>query len=302
MAQKHYTLRYFRSVAIFLTVGIAFQCTCSQVIVQENIGVESILLNRTVKVNLILPVGYGSSEKTYPTVFLLHGIGGDHTSWLNRCHVDRMIDSLHAATNMGDYIYVLPDAGNSYYINNYDSTNMYADFFIHELVPYIDNHYRTQADRSHRALLGLSMGGYGSVMLALHAPELFGIVVALSAAVRNEPMVQALPQDRYNWLYGPVFGTDLQGDERITEHWKQNTPYYLIDSTNSANYTDISWYIDCGLDDFLLPASEAFHKLLQQYGIPHEYHIRPGKHNWAYWYLSTVDGLIFIDEIIKQTE
>jgi S-formylglutathione hydrolase FrmB len=176
------------------------------------------------------------------------------------------------------------------------------DFFIREFVPAIDSIYRTKTTKANRTLMGISMGGFGSIILALKYPQHFGSVVCLSAAVRNEEIFKDLPQARYNNYFGKVFGFDLADDDRITDHWRANSPYYITD-TNIISLARLqNWYIDCGLDDFLLQANEAFHQWLILNKIPHEYHVRPGEHNWAYWYRSTVNGLIYLDErIIEST-
>lgn len=271
----------------------------TQVRVEEGIQINSSILNKQVPITVILPTDYYIARTDYPVVYLLHGFGGDHISWINRCSINTLIDSLEQQGASDDCIYILPDAKNSYYINNYDSSFNYSDFFAEELVPYVDSSFRTIPEKSSRALLGLSMGGFGSIILAVKHPEIFGTVVALSAAVRNVEILKSLPEKKYEKLYSTVFGPGLVGEDRVSDHWKMNSPYYLIDSLNAGQYAGINWYIDCGLNDFLLPANEAFHELLMQYSIPHEFHVRPGSHNWAYWYSSSADGFIYISEIFR---
>ena len=278
-------------VTFFLLTNFSVQ---AQVRVGRNLGLQSKILDQKISYSVILPSTYHLSSERYPVIYLLHGFGGNHESWLDRCKIDHLVDSLIKEGDIGEFIYIIPDAKNSYYINNYDSSFLYHDFFVKELVPTIDSLFRTRKQREFRALMGLSMGGFGSIILAVENPELFGSVVAMSPAIRNQDIFKALPHDTYDRFFGSVYGSGLEGDERITRHWMENSPFVLIDSTTARNYLGINWYIDCGLYDPLLPASEAFHQLLLKYQIPHELHIRPGGHNWEYWYHSTVSGLIYL--------
>jgi enterochelin esterase-like enzyme len=261
----------------------------------RNLAIQSKILDREVKYSVMLPASYHTFNKDYPVIYLLHGFGGNQESWLNRCNIAQLVDSLLYLGDIGEFIYVMPDAGNSYYINSYDNSNRYYDFFIEEFVPTIDSLFHTQNRKNSRILMGLSMGGYGSIILALKNPELFGMVIALSPSVRNQEMFENLAQEKYDNFFGPVYGPGLTGDNRITSHWKKNSPYFLVDSSTAESYSGINWYIDCGLYDDFLPASEAFHQLLLQYRIPHEFHIRPGEHNWAYWHDSTINGLVYLN-------
>jgi len=261
-----------------------------QVIIRKDLKIKSEFLQKEVSMNIILPEEYYTEKRDYPVIYLLHGNAGNHTNWLSPGEIDGLIDSLTNAGELCECIFVLPDAGNSYYINNYDGSIRYEDFFIGELLPWVDSVFRTQANRSARALMGLSMGGYGSIIQALRHPDKFGTVVALSSSVRNDEMLTALPQKRYEVLFSSVYGPQLTGAERISHHWMLHSPYYL----SVEEFRGINWYIACGLSDFLLPASQAFHGLLEDKGVAHKFVLIPGKHNWSYWRSSAVPGLQYI--------
>ncbi len=217
-------------------------------------------------------------------------------SWILRSKINILIDSLVEAGDIRECIYIMPSAYNSYYINNYNNSIRYMDFFTRELIPAIDSIYQTIENKENRALLGLSMGGFGSIILGLKHPDMFGSIISLSAAVRTDSIFKTLPQEKYNAYFGKVFGPDLLPNDRITDHWKANSPYYITDSALLGKAKYQNWYIDCGLDDFLYPANEAFHHWLFENNIPHEYHTRPGVHNWAYWSQSTVNGLKYLND------
>jgi len=268
----------------------------TQSLVIKDQTINSRIMNKDMSYSLLLPEDYDTNSDSFPVIYLLHGFGGNQNSWLTRCRINELADSIQLVMHIKNFIYVMPDAGDSYFINNFDSSRMISDYLSRELVPMIDSIYRTIPEQHARAIMGLSMGGFGAIINALKPPHQFGSVVALSAAVRTESIFKSLPQDRYDKYFGSVFGPGLSDTARITDHWKENSPYSLTDTILINTMREINWYIDCGMNDFLLPANEAFHKLLLNYDIPHDYHVRPGGHNWAYWYKATVYGLLYLDE------
>jgi len=294
MIQKIRSYTSVFSIILFIACLSQADNASGQVIVKRDLKIASAILNRPTNYSIILPVDYYQNQRTYPVIYLLHGFGGDNDSWLDRCNINLLIDSLLSNELISDYIYVLPDAGNSYYINNYDSSIRFEDFFIGELILHIDSVYRTNTCKEGRTLMGLSMGGFGSILMAMKYPDRFGSVVALSASVRDSAIFAGLPQSTYNIYFTTAFGPALNGSTRITEHWIRNSPYALLDSTIAEQLKDTEWYIDCGMSDERLAANEAFHDLLVRYKIPHEFHVRQGNHNWAYWYRSAIYGLIFL--------
>ncbi|MBN2523792.1 MAG: hypothetical protein JXB24_11005 [Bacteroidales bacterium] len=268
----------------------------TQSLVIKDQTINSRVMNREMSYSLLLPEDYDTNSDSFPVIYLLHGFGGDQNSWLVRCRINELVDSMQLTMHIRNFIYVMPDAGNSYFINNYDSSNMISDYLSRELIPAIDSICRTIPEQSSRAIMGLSMGGFGAIINAIKHPKLFGNVVAMSAAVRNEEIFKNLPQDRYEKYFGRVFGPGLSDSARITNHWAENSPYSLTDTIMVNSMREINWYIDCGMNDFLLPANEAFHQLLLKNTILHDYHVRPGGHNWSYWYKATVYGLLYLDE------
>jgi len=293
-------VNFSAAIAFLFLWSFIFPIAYSQVIIQDNQKIFSNRLGRNVNYSVMLPSDYFKTDKSFPVIYLLHGFGGDYKSWLLRCNIAVLVDSLLKQNEISEFIYIMPDAGNSYYINNYDSSVMYNDFFRDELVPVIDTQYRSLNRKEMRSVMGLSMGGFGSVILAVKNPDLFGNVVAFSPAVRNEEQMDMLTQRQYDVFFGPVYGIGLTGEGRTTDHWKDHSPYYLVDSASSGKYKDINWYIECGLGDPLLTASKSFHDLLLGYKIDHELHLRPGGHNWEFWYKSTISGLQFISLKVSQ--
>lgn len=102
-----------------------------QSIVEYDRIIYSHTLRQDTEYSVLLPDDYHKSDtKRYPAIYLLHGINGDQNSWLQRCQVNTIVDSLNGADEFGDFIFVMPAAYNSYYINNHDSSFRYMDYFI----------------------------------------------------------------------------------------------------------------------------------------------------------------------------
>lgn len=131
-----------------------------------------------------LPPSYGiEPERRYPTIYLLHGFGGNETDFASGGGIGSLATELVAAGKMGEAIIVLPNASNSYGGSWYERNSLIGDYRTYlakELVTYIDTKYRTLADREHRAISGYSMGGYGALSLAIEYADVYGAVAACS--------------------------------------------------------------------------------------------------------------------------
>ena len=161
-------------------------------VVFETITSEVLKDNRlhdspTRRIPVYLPPGYGDTTLRYPTLYLLTGFTGRGTMLLNDAaweeNIAERLDRLIMEKIMRPMIVVMPDCftryGGSQYINS-SAVGRYEDHVADELVPYIDQKYRTLADRDHRAVAGKSSGGYGSLLLAMHRPNIFGLMASHS--------------------------------------------------------------------------------------------------------------------------
>ncbi len=142
----------------------------------------------TREVLVYLPPSYDQEpERRYPVLYLLHGFTSLPSEWLDGSYpglnLQTMMDSLIVADSLGEFLIVMPDAnsrlGGGFYTNS-SVAGGWADFVMRDLVDYVDRHYRTQADRAHRALAGHSMGGYGALVLGFAQPARFGLLYAMS--------------------------------------------------------------------------------------------------------------------------
>ena len=132
---------------------------------------------------VFLPPGYATNKtRRYPVVYALHGYSIGADQWTHEIHVPQTIEGAFAL-GANEMIVVLPDSKTVYNGSMYSSSATTGDFekFIsHDLVAYIDAHYRTLADRKSRGLAGHSMGGYGATRIGMKHPDVFGALYIMS--------------------------------------------------------------------------------------------------------------------------
>lgn len=223
-------------------------------------------------VNVLLPLDYETSTSRYPTLYLLHGLGDDHTAW-------SFMTNLSGYAARHKTIVVMPDAGRSWYVNNAaNPKERFEDFIVKDLVPFIDSHYRTIPLRRARAVAGLSMGGYGASFLGLKHYRLFGAIGAFSGAVgiAHEPPDAPDLNQRMQQEIQPHFGPANSGARR------ERDPFALLEKVPAPEIPVL--YIACGGQDFLLKQNRDFIQLLSEKKIPYEYReISPRVHSWDFW-------------------
>ena len=144
----------------------------SQSTVFESLSFESNKLGRKVSYSIYLPSDYNTSKRNYPVLYLLHGYTDNETNWIQMGQMKTIADRAIANEEV-PMIIVMPDAWDTWYINQYDGKVPYEDMFFEELIPYMEKTYRIRSDKESRAIAGLSMGGYGSFLYSLHHPDMF---------------------------------------------------------------------------------------------------------------------------------
>src|SRR5450432_161837 len=212
------TLRKFTlSIFTFLLVQFAIAQPAGKVIEQRT--VKSTILNKQVKYTVYLPADYDYSERNYPVVYLLHGYTDDNTGWLQFGEINRYADQAIAAGTIPPMIIIMPNADSSWYINSYDGKEKYEDFFVKEFIPGIEKTYRIKAEKDFRAVAGLSMGGYGSMIFALKHPDLFVAAAPLSAGIFDDNQMLDFADKDYENVFGQLFGRGLKGKDRLNKAW-----------------------------------------------------------------------------------
>ena len=234
----------------------------------------STLMTREMPYRIILPARYSTenSSERFPVVYLLHGLTGHFDNWTEKTRIARLVES-------ANFIIVTPEGGDGWYTDNASRSNdKYESYIIKELIPEIDKKFRTVADREHRAIAGLSMGGYGAIKFGLKYPEMFVLAGsfsgAIGAATITEKEVPGAIGKSIDAIFGPAGG----------EGRKANDPFDLIRLATPEKIKKFPFlYVDCGTEDFLFRNNRDFVALLLEKKVPHEFRQLPGTHNWIYW-------------------
>jgi len=262
--------------------------------VYDNLSLPSKILGMERKYSVYLPPDYETSERSYPVLYLLHGSGDDQSGWVQFGEVSLIADKAIKEMKSTAMIIVMPDAntGKKGYFNNIKGDFPYEDFFFMEFIPFIEKTYRVRAEKRYRAIAGLSMGGGGTAIYALHHPEVFAAACPLSASVRS-----------YNENMGRQKSelADLKiSTEKMEEWYKNHDAVYLVENMPQEQKNQVRWYIDCGDDDFLYEGNSLLHIAMRKKEIPHEYRVRDGAHNWTYWREALPDVLGFVSVSFHQ--
>jgi enterochelin esterase-like enzyme len=266
----------------------------------EQLTLKSNLLNRPVRYTVYLPSDYESSQRSYPVVYLLHGYTDDNTGWLQFGEINRYADKAIQEGTIPPMIIVMPNADSSWYINAYDGKENYEDFFIKEFMPAVEKAYRIKAEKKYRGIAGLSMGGYGTLIYAIKYPQLFAAAAPLSAAVFDDSSLVNADQENYDRTFAQLYGRGLKGSARLNQSWYNNSILKMVATRNEDDLKKVRYWIDCGDDDFLTKGNCLLHIALAEKHIPHEYRVRDGAHNWAYWRTGITDALQFIGQSFHQ--
>ncbi len=260
----------------------------------DNLSMTSKLLKSERKFAVYLPPDYETSQRSYPVLYLLHGSGDDQTGWIQFGEVLRIADKAIKEGKATAMIIVMPDAntGRRGYFNDIKGDWPYEDFFFNELIPYVEKNYRTRNEKRFRAVAGLSMGGGGTFVYALHHPEMFSSACPLSASIGPlsvEAFKERLSSDNQSYP-----------DSLVQKYYDQHNALSLIHSLTKEQLQSVRWFIDCGDDDFLYEGNSLVHIALRKKEIPHEYRIRNGSHNWTYWRESLPVVLEFVSDAFHQ--
>lgn len=241
--------------------------------------------NRNVSFQVYTPPGYATNTtRRYPTVFSLHGIGGQS---LQRANL--YAPTLDARINAGEVqpmIWVFPDGQtNSFYGDSFDGHKQVYSAIISEALPYVDANFRTIADRTQRAMEGFSMGGFGAALYTAKHPELFSAIVEYGGALSNwQNLTQfnaAVASEMYN---------------TIEANW---LPFSLWDQTTAnaeALRTQINYKMIVGDADSQYQSNIRFRDHLLSLNIDPHFQVLPGVEHLGGSYLNEGSGLEFLDQ------
>jgi len=264
--------------------------------VLESLEFESNLVSYPVEYSVYLPPDYQTSDRSYPILYLLHGYSDDETGWVQFGEANTTADKGIANGDFSSCIIVMPDGKVTWYANSFDGKDPWEDMFVKEFIPFIEKEYRVRSKKEFRAIAGLSMGGYGALILSMRNTELFSTCVAMSSGTFTDE--QILKGDVYDQYFGDIYGP--KAIEGVSDYYKTYSPLYLLESVDAEKLKSIRFYIDCGDDDFLYKGNSALHVKMRDLEIPHEYRVRNGSHSWGYWRTGLYDGLKFISEKFRR--
>jgi S-formylglutathione hydrolase FrmB len=267
---------------------------------------KSDILKKDMSYSVYLPPSYEKSQRAYPILYLLHGMTGDNTDWVNRGEVARIAAQAMQSGKAPEMIIVMPDGlFDAFYINNYDKSVQWEDYFYKELIPSVEKKYRTFSQRQYRAIAGLSMGGYGSLYHALKHKDMFSGCYTMSGAfLEIEPLKAGEKPGQFENVYVKLWGA--RNATGLHENFKAHSLAGMVKDMEEYKVPQ-GWgqpslpaiVIDCGDDDFLLKANTNMVHLMKEKKIPLEFRVRDGGHTWEYWRTGLDLALEFVGKLFR---
>ena len=222
-----------------------------------------------------LPADYETSSTAYPVIYALHGMFENSAFWERR-GLEPLFNDLVKQGVAPNAIVIAVDGGNNLFINS--SKGRYQDMVTQDLIEFVDRTYRTIKKREARALLGVSMGGYGALNIAFMRPEVFGAVATHSAMLLTEiPTLEGGARGGQMRAFTGVFGEPV--DPAV---WKSDDPLELAKTVDAKKVPAL--YFDCGGQDRygLFKGNEVLHTILDGRKIPNDFSISPGDHGYDF--------------------
>lgn len=244
----------------------------------DTLSVRSESMRKGIKTIVVVPDV--AKERSCPTVYLLHGFGGNYKTWLQiKPELPRIAD------RMG-FVFVCPDGAGSWYWDSPRNPDVrYETFISTELVRFVDARYNTIKERSGRAITGLSMGGHGAMWNAIRHSEVFGAAGSTSGGLDIRPFPKS-------WeMYKQLGARDEHPDV-----WDTHTVINLVPGLENGR---LALIVDCGYGDFFFDVNQKFHEALLERGIDHDFLVRPGEHNNTYWRNSIDYQLLFFQKYFE---
>jgi putative tributyrin esterase len=236
-------------------------------VLMQDVTFRSAALGREITYRVYLPEAVAPGAKL-PVIYLLHGGGGGFRDWSNYSDVGS-----YAARG---YVLVMPEGESSYWVNAVGgSKERFGDYLTTDLIADVEWRFPAAASRERRAVVGVSMGGYAAVELALARPELFAFTGGISPAVD-------VPSRKFSWRrwsqsmrFRRIFGADGSETRRNAD------PFVLVKTADPANTPYL--YVTAGEQEPMLEPIRRFSGMLQRREFTSEFHTKPGGHDWNEW-------------------
>jgi enterochelin esterase-like enzyme len=237
----------------------------------------STTLKRFRRMHVYTPPGYELGEGKFPVFYLLHGSGDSDDAWTSVGRAGFILDNLIAAGKAKPMVVVMPAGHTSASGFNPGGADDFVEDFLNDILPYAETHYRVYADRQHRAIAGLSMGGGQTLNIAIPHLEKFGYVGVYSAGI-----------------FG-ITGGGRGGAPGATagQTWEQQHTDAL-DNAELKKGLKLLWF-STGKEDSLIETSRATVAMLKKHGFDPVMNETPGAHTWINWrnYLGEFAPLLF---------
>lgn len=289
-------IKVFLAGLLIVFMGLSMKAEAASPSRMETDTIYSNTLKVKRAYSVYLPKGFDKNpERKYPVLYLLHGMWGNNADWMNSGHVKEIMDRLAASGEACEMIIVSPDAGGGdpdIHQNGYFDMPgwAYETFFFSEFLPFIEKRYRIVGDKQHRAIAGLSMGGGGATSYGLRHPDMFCAVYAMSALM-DIPEEGAARFDDPNGKLAILTRSVIE--HSCVKYVRQS------DEAHRQQLRSVTWFVDCGDDDFLLDRNIDFYRAMRQASIPCQFRVRDGGHDWEYWRSALYDCLPFVTRNFK---
>jgi len=245
-------------------------------VAMQDVSFYSAALKRQMTYRVYLPAKIAPGQKL-PVVYLLHGNGGSFQNWSNYSDVARYAAPENSGGPISNgLILVMVEGGQSYYVNSASTPHdKYEDYLVTDLIGDVERRFPAATDRGSRAVVGVSMGAFAAVKLALTHPNLFSFTAGISPAIdvpsRRFTFRRWDQSMRFRRIFGPVGSATRQAAD----------PFLLARSANPTATPYI--YITAGEQEPLLEPIRRFAALLKRRGFSYEFHTKPGGHDWTEW-------------------
>jgi S-formylglutathione hydrolase FrmB len=251
-------------------------------------------LGRDVRYVIDLPPSYSTGEKRYPVVYVLHGLFEGPGFWERR-GLAPLLARLREQGG-GEFLVVAVDGGNSFFVNG--PQGAFQDLVSRDIVAHVEATYRARTDRASRALLGVSMGGYGALRIAFMEQDRFCAVATHSAM-----LLEAVPNASEGAGRGQMAAFHaVFGDPIDVKRWQAADPIALAAKADPK--TTPALYFDCGADDRygLAAGNRHLHDTLAARGVPHTFTLPPGDHGYEFVRARIEESLRFLDLSLRGTQ
>jgi len=260
---------------------VAISCGGAESHRLETERLRSTILEKSMPFSVLEPPACPAGmERQLHVVYLLHGYGGDHATLDEQGASDRLF--VAEAEGRIPHVYlVMPQGERGFYLNWHDGSRRYEDYLVEEAIPAAERALGLTIPRERRHIAGVSMGGYGALLVGLKHPEMFESIASISGVIFDEKKAIEFVNSRLlDWR---IDIRRMLGDGTDRAFLERANPYSLVKALAPEKRPRL--FVAAGTDepDSLRLASSNFHEFLDREGVAHEWVAFQGGHNWKSW-------------------